>query len=124
MTLYAVIGYVAYALAMLLIFTRGRGRRRAHITSIVAAALFTYLLWFSHQSRTAAARAGALVRAAFLGDRAEVQRLLDEGRISVDAWGVRGDTALLVAADAGRLEVVKLLVSRAPDVDLTDRGGR
>ncbi len=58
----------------------------------------------------------ALFAAARAGAAAEVARLLDAG-VAIDAIDRYGSTALSMAASAGRLEVVRLLVERGADVN-------
>jgi len=61
----------------------------------------------------------ALWDAARSGDRAKVAALLDAG-VDVNARTRYGATALLFAADRGRLDVVRLLVERGADVNAED----
>jgi outer membrane protein assembly factor BamB len=59
--------------------------------------------------------------AALAGDVAKVRALLDAG-VPVDAPAPRhGQTALILAAGKGRLDVVKLLVERGADVNARER---
>jgi outer membrane protein assembly factor BamB len=61
----------------------------------------------------------ALFEAARTGDRAAVVRLLDSG-VDVNAATRYGVTALGFAADKGHLDIVKLLVERGANLDVTD----
>jgi hypothetical protein len=67
----------------------------------------------------AADDAEALFAAARTGDRARVATLLDRG-LDVDAASRYGVTAVGFAADKGHLEVVRLLVERGADLNVTD----
>jgi hypothetical protein len=68
---------------------------------------------------TQAATPDVLFDAARSGDRAQVVRLLDAG-IDVNAKARYGGTALMFAADKGRLDVVTLLVERGANVNAED----
>ena len=66
-------------------------------------------------------RGETLRDAALAGDVAEVRALLDAG-VPIDAPAPRhGQTALLLAASKGRMDVVKLLVERGADVNARER---
>ena len=65
------------------------------------------------------AQAEALWDAARNGDRAKVAALLEAG-VDVNVRTRYGVTALIFAADKGRLEVVRLLVERGADVNAQD----
>jgi ankyrin repeat protein len=67
--------------------------------------------------RDRAALATELRDAAFEGDIAAAQRLLDLG-LPVDALAPSGETALAAAADGGRLAMVEWLIARGADVAL------
>jgi ankyrin repeat protein len=63
------------------------------------------------------AKSGNLAVAAMMGNTAEVQRFLKEGA-NVNAKDDHGQTALILAVELGRLEVVKLLLDEGADVNL------
>src|SRR5262245_7026985 len=62
---------------------------------------------------------GQLVAAAQQGDVARVTALLDQGA-RVDARNEFELTPLIVAADKGNVQLVRLLVARGADVNLKD----
>ena len=57
-------------------------------------------------------------RAARTGDAAEVARLLDGG-CEIDALDRYGQTALMLAALRGHVDVVRLLIQRGANLDVT-----
>jgi ankyrin repeat protein len=63
------------------------------------------------------AKSGNLAVAAIMGNTAEVQRFLKEGA-NVNAKDNHGQTALILAVELGRLEVVKLLLDEGADANL------
>ncbi|MEN9316566.1 MAG: Ankyrin repeat [Pseudomonadota bacterium] len=65
------------------------------------------------------ARGPALVHAAREGSIAAVRALLISPATQIDAPNAEGETALMVAAGAGNLEIVKLLVARKAQVNRT-----
>lgn len=66
---------------------------------------------------------GALLAAASVGDSATVRRLLDQRAASVDERDSTGRTALMLAVEQGRLEMVRLLVERGADPNAADQSG-
>ena len=71
------------------------------------------------QQASASDRADALSEAARRGDAAKVKQLLDDG-VDVNTKFRYDRTALSFAADRGHLEVVKLLSSAAPTLNVKD----
>jgi ankyrin repeat protein len=65
-----------------------------------------------------AAKALTLHEAAFAGDLKAVERALE--RTPVDAWDHEGKTALMAAAEAGRLEAAKLLLDKGASLSAAD----
>ena len=70
-----------------------------------------------------AACADELVRAAGEGNLAEVQAALSRGGDVNAQEELAGRTALMAAAAAGRLEVVKLLIDKSANLQAKDSGG-
>lgn len=66
--------------------------------------------------------AGALVRAAILGNTSIVKALLDKGA-DVDARDSSGETPLMVAATWGRTAVVQMLIARGANVNAKSAHG-
>jgi ankyrin repeat protein len=64
-----------------------------------------------------------LLAAASVGDSATVRRLLDQRAASVDERDSTGRTALMLAVEQGRLEMVRLLVERGADPNAADQSG-
>ena len=60
-----------------------------------------------------------LMRAASIGDTAQVQRLLANG-VEVNARDMFENTALIFAAGGGHIDVVQLLLDRGADVDASN----
>jgi ankyrin repeat protein len=67
--------------------------------------------------------ADSLVEAAESGDLDKISKLLSEGA-SIDDQDRRGWTALTIAAQTGRAEVVELLISKGAHVNLRDDVGK
>lgn len=67
-------------------------------------------------------RVSAFHKAAMTGDRSTVQDMLNAG-LPVDVLGADGWTALMAAANRGKLGLVQLLVARGADVDRADECG-
>jgi len=64
----------------------------------------------------------ALIAEAFLGNEAEVKRLLAGGE-SPDQSNSAGQTALMMAASRGHSDIAKALLERGADVNLADKDG-
>ena len=67
-------------------------------------------------AHAAAPRAGDLGRAAYAGDVTRVQELIDRGA-DVNEQAPNGETALMIAAANGHVEVVQVLIAADADVD-------
>jgi hypothetical protein len=63
-----------------------------------------------------------LLQAAFKGDTAAVQQLLDKGA-NIEAHTEYGDTALIYAATNGYTEVVTLLLAKGANIEAKDNDG-
>jgi outer membrane protein assembly factor BamB len=82
------------------------------VALLIATALYA-------QQPSSAVKGDALLDAARSGDRARVATLLDEG-VDVNTLSRYNVSALGFAAERGHLDVVRLLVERGADVNVTD----
>ena len=57
------------------------------------------------------------------GDKIELERLLDIGKVNVNSFDREGQTALHLCCLEGKLDLVKLLVKFGADVRLANRDG-
>ena len=65
-----------------------------------------------------------MIDAAYKGNADKVRALLDQGTDINQRTHLRKQTALMKAAQKGRIEVVKLLLERGADKSLVDSFGR
>ena len=94
-------------------------RRPARAAHVVWLALVPLLMVGTLAQSPAGGDAEALFEAARTGDRARVVSLLNSG-VDVNSRSRYGVTAAGFAADKGHLEVVRLLVERGANLDVTD----
>ena len=94
-------------------------RRPARAAHVVWLALVPLLMVGTLAQSPAGGDGETLFEAARTGDRASVVRLLDSG-VDVNTRSRYGVTAAGFAADKGHLEVVRLLVERGANLDVTD----
>ena len=65
----------------------------------------------------------ALIRASYKGYKDVVKLLLAQPGIQLDAINIDGDTALMVAAEKGHLEIAEMLLKAGAQVSITNKRG-
>jgi hypothetical protein len=89
----------------------------------VAACLSVWLLVTGPSAGAATGGGPDLIRAVTAGDEARVRAVLKKYPQAIDAVDAWGRTALYLAAGAGDLNLVELLLTAEADVNAADKGG-